>query len=235
MNPVSDSVITTPQQLRDFHSDGDQHGKPLYSNLGWYLGQVLGSCVGLLTGDNWKKNRRIFDPAFTHSATSSRISTTERAAKEFVDKLPASWAFNSTIDDKSDKEAFSFPIVRGFQKYPFLLAASVIYGDMTAAEETDLWALAEKRLGLSLYLFIGGPYRYKSGSWLDRKAFGLLEDFTTEWRKYNERIVHDRRARAMKVPIVSYWDSYDKQDITLENVRNHFPPKQSPSEAYEEK
>ncbi|KUI63184.1 Alpha-humulene 10-hydroxylase [Cytospora mali] len=218
-------VITTPELLRIFHSDGETHGKPKYSNLGWYLGQVLGSCIGLLEGEDWKKGRKLFDPPFTHSATTARIDITDSTAKEFVDNLPSMVAdapdadASSTDREKSDNtKTLSFPIVPAFQKYPFFLAANIIYGHMTRDEEDRLWTMAEKRLGLTPYLFIGGPYRYRSGSWVDPKAFGLLNDFRDEWIKYNKDIVQDRRLRGVKAPILSYWDAYEAGSITLENL-----------------
>lgn len=224
------SVITTPELLRNFHSDGETHGKPKYSNLGWYVGQVLGSCVGLLEGADWKKNRKIFDPAFTHAATVSHIHVTNSTAKAFVDNLPSTVTTTATITDgdaddgpgnKKDEgpnRTLKFPIVSGFQKYPFLLTAALIYGPMSSTEEDNLWTMAEKRLALTPYLFIGGPYRYKRGNWFDRKAFGQLNDFKNEWIKYNRDIVEDRRSQGIKTPILSYWDAYQSGQITMDNV-----------------
>ncbi|PSR77225.1 cytochrome P450 [Coniella lustricola] len=216
-------VITTPQLLRDFHSDGDKHGKPQYSNLGWYLGQVLGSCIGLLEGPDWKQQRQIFDPAFRHSATVALIGDTDRAAKDFIDNLPVAAKNIPQTTPQNEKsqnqQNLEFPIIPAFQKFPFFLAARVIYGPMTEAEEDDLWALAEKRLSLAPYLFIGGPYRYRWGKWIDHTAFGRLQDFSTQWRKYNERIVKSRRSNgAAAAPILTYWNALENGEMTMENL-----------------
>ncbi|KAG6358660.1 hypothetical protein INS49_012178 [Diaporthe citri] len=124
---------------------------------------------------------------------------------------------HSNVDGDKTND-LGFPIVPGFQKYPFFLAANIIYGRMTRDEEDRLWAMAEKRLGLTPYLFIGGPYRYESGSWIDRKAFGLLQNFRDDWIKYNKELVQDRRLRGVSAPILSYWDAYEGGSITLENL-----------------
>jgi cytochrome P450 len=51
-------------------------------NLGWFVGELLGRAMGLLYGQDWKRLRKIFDPAFTHSAAVARIDVVDRAARK---------------------------------------------------------------------------------------------------------------------------------------------------------
>lgn len=224
------SVITTPEDLKIFHSDSDKHGKPLYQNLGWFVGQVLGRCVGLLEGDEWRHRRQIFDPPFRHAASIARIGVTESAAKAFVESLPslAAAADGATSDSKpgaegekkgDDKEPFTLHAVSAFMKFPFYLAAGVIYGDMTEEEERELWDLAQKHMALLPYFVIGGPYRLSAGRFVDRTAYRKLNEYLVGWRNCHERMVERRRAAGVSVPLLSYWDEYEAGQITLDEVR----------------
>ncbi|KAB8228304.1 cytochrome P450 [Aspergillus alliaceus] len=208
------NVITTPENLRAFYLDGEKHGK--HSNLGCFLDQILGRCIGFLEGDGWKQKRQIFYPPFSYDATANRIGATEGSARKFVDELPS--LHPKAAQDDDGKKRVSFDIINGFRKFPLYLTASVLYGAMTDTEKADLWALAEKRLALWPYAVIGGPYRFSWGHWIDRTGFDLLKDFSSEWRKYNERLVLARRARGIKTPLTLFWDSYEAGEVTLENV-----------------
>ncbi|KAL2751984.1 hypothetical protein ACRALDRAFT_1058816 [Sodiomyces alcalophilus JCM 7366] len=206
-------VITTPDHLRTFSLDGDKHGK--HSNLGWFLDQLLGHCIGFLQGDEWKKKRQVFYPAFSHDGTTSRADSTEIAARKFVHDLPSTQSDGAAT---KQGEPFSFRIVQGFRQFPLFVTANVIYGPMSDTEKDELWALAGKRLALWPYAVIGGPYRFSWGGLFDRKTYHLLEDYTTEWREYNDRMVKSRRAIGLRTPLVLFYESYEAGDITLGNL-----------------
>ncbi|KAK2050377.1 cytochrome P450 [Colletotrichum somersetense] len=51
-----------------------------------------------------------------------------------------------------------------------------------------------------------------------RITYNLLEDYTTEWRKYNDRMVRSRRVIGLRTPLVLFYESYEAGDITLVNA-----------------
>lgn len=56
-------VLTTPEQVVTFYkSDGTQHSKRKDIGFGDYFGRLLGQCVGVLSGQDWTRLRKIFDP-----------------------------------------------------------------------------------------------------------------------------------------------------------------------------
>jgi hypothetical protein len=217
-------VITTPEDLRIFHSDSEKHCKPLYGNFGWFVGQVLGRCIGLLEGDKWRHRRQIFEIPFRHALAIARIDVTEGAAKSFVESLPSLAAADGAVDNKleaeenGDEKPFTLHAVSAFMKFPFYLTAGVLYGELTNEEERELWDLAEKHMALMPYMVIGGPYRLNAGKWLDPGAYRKLSEYTEGWRDCNERIVQRRRAQGINVPVVSYWDEYQAGEVTLTEV-----------------
>ncbi|OCK77280.1 cytochrome P450 [Lepidopterella palustris CBS 459.81] len=217
-------VITTPEHLKIFHSDSEKHGKPRWQNLGWFVGQVLGRCVGLLEGEEWKHRRQVFDPPFRHGAAIARIADTETAAKAFVNELPLlktangeSKAQNITEKEKQSSESFTLHAVSAFMKFPFFLTAGVVYGEMDAQEKQELWNLAEKHMALLPYFVIGGPYRFAQGRWVHPSAYRKLRGYQAGWKDCHERMVQRRRSRGIRVPLVEYWEEYEAGHITLDD------------------
>lgn len=213
------SVITTPQDLKHFSSDASDHPKTPNVNLGWFVGELLGQAMGLLYGQDWRRLRKIFDPAFTHSAAVSRIDNVDQAAKKYVEGLPLLADDSTTSTSGNDEKSFSLPVQKAFTKFPYFLTASAIYGPMTEKEERDLWTVTEKRVALNQYWIGGGPYRFETAAKLyDRGAVQRLEEFNKEWRDYNTRMVEVRRARGETAPIISYWEEYEKGNMAMVEV-----------------
>ena len=192
--------------------------------MGWFLGELLGQCMGLLSGKDWKRVRQIFNPPFTHTAAVNQIDMIEGAARKFVEKLPL-YADETTrnTDGKDNNNSFKLPVLKAFTKFPYFLTAAAIYGPMTETEEHDLWSVTENRLALNRYMFGGGPYRFETVAWLfDRAAVQRLRDYNRQWHSYNARMVQVRRARGEKTPIISYWSEYEIGNMTLEEVSLSF-------------
>ncbi|EED13062.1 cytochrome P450 monooxigenase GliC-like, putative [Talaromyces stipitatus ATCC 10500] len=213
--PRPEIVLTTPEDIRTFHTDSDKHGKPLNGNFGWYFGQLLGRCVGLLEFDEWRKMRQVVDPAFKHSSVVNRIDQTNSSAQSFVENLRtfAIEGKNLGVNDR-----FTIHAATAFMKFPFYFTAEVVYGTMSNEEKNELWVLAEKRLALLPWFFKGGVYRTIYMKYWDRPAYNQLMDFVKHWADFNSRIANIRRKQNREVPIVSYWDEYEKGNIAMEQV-----------------
>jgi cytochrome P450 len=216
LKPETTSVLTTPEDIRTFHTDSDKHGKPLDGNFGWYFGQLLGRCVGLLEFDEWKKMRQVVDPAFKHASVVNRIGLTNADAKSFVENLST---FAIEDEGLADKDIFTVHAAMAFMKFPFYFTAEAVYGRMSDEEKQELWILAEKRLALLPWFFKGSVYRTAYLKWWDRPAYNQLMDFVRHWAAFNGGIANTRRKQDMSVPIVSYWDEYEQGNITMEEVR----------------
>ena len=217
-----DSVITTPDALKHFSSDANDHPKTPNVNLGWFVGELLGQAMGLLYGQDWKRLRKIFDPAFTHSAAVARVDVIDGAARKYVEGLHLLADKAPETNGEKDGKSFSLPVLKAFTKFPYFLTASTIYGPMTEAEERDLWSVTEKRIALNQYWISGGPYRVKFLAKLfDAGAVKHLKEFNMEWHEYNARMVEVRRARGQTAPIITYWEEYEKGNMAMIEVSSH--------------
>ncbi|KAF1973005.1 putative cytochrome P450 monooxygenase GliC-like protein [Bimuria novae-zelandiae CBS 107.79] len=214
--PHPEIVITTPKDFKHFSSDANDHGKPHNMNLGWFVGQSLGQCLGFHNGQSWVCMRKIFEPTFTHSAAVSRVETVDGAAKAYVENLPK-LAVNASGERRGKYgESFLLSVAEGFTKFPYFLTARVIYGAMTESEENDLWRITLNRAALTPYFFGDGLYRFATATWLfDRGAIGRLREFEREWTAFHSNIVHKRRTEGTRPPIISYWEEYESGNMTM--------------------
>nr|ARP51717.1 cytochrome P450 [Phyllosticta cirsii] len=208
-------VITTPKDFKNFSSDANDHGKPHNMNLGWFIGESLGQCLGFHNGQSWMRMRNVFGPTFTHSAAVACLDMVHEGAKAYVDKLPQLAANPSFNTD--GRVPFLLSVADGFTKIPYFLTARVIYGAMTATEEDELWRITQIRSSLTPYFFIGIPYRSALATRLfDRGAIARLREFEREWTDFHRTIVHKRRAEGgPRPPILGYWEEFESGNITL--------------------
>jgi hypothetical protein len=171
--------------------------------------------MGLLYGADWKRLRKIFDPAFTHAAAVTRIDGVESAARKYVEDL-----HQLAVDREPNEETFTIPVQKAFTKFPYFLTAKSIYGPMTQEEEDELWRVTEKRVALNQYWVGGGIYRFETTARLcDKPAVQRLEEFNREWYDYNVHMVNVRRRRGEHPPIVTYWEELEAGNISSVEVR----------------
>lgn len=62
------SVLTQPQQLQQVFKDSDRHSKAPANNSGFYMSQLLGDCLGLISGKSWRSLRAVVETPFSHRA-----------------------------------------------------------------------------------------------------------------------------------------------------------------------
>nr|BAZ95825.1 P450 cpaC [Curvularia pallescens] len=204
-------VITTPEDLKHFSSDANDHPKAPNVNLGWFVEKLLGQAMGLLYGADWKRLRKIFDPAFTHAAAVTRIDGVVSSARKYVEELPQL----AVGGPSQNQDSYTIPVQKAFTKFPYFLTAKAIYGPMTQQEEDELWRVTEKRVSLNQYWVGGGIYRFETTARLrDRPAVQRLEEFLREWHDYNVRMVSARRQRGEHPPIITYWEELEAGNIS---------------------
>jgi hypothetical protein len=175
--------------------------------------------MGLLYGPDWRRLRKIFDPAFTHSAAVARVDGVDDAARHYVKSLPRLAHEATAQGDAKEGKSFSLPVLQAFAKFPYFQTAAAIYGRMTEEEERDLWVVTEKRVALNQYWIGGGRYRVKVvANLFGRGAVQRLREFNREWLDYNARMVQVRRARGDKAPVITYWEEYEKGNMSMLEV-----------------
>ncbi|KAF2501669.1 cytochrome P450 [Lophium mytilinum] len=191
---IPEMVITTPEDVRAFHSDSDQHEKSPSSNGGWFFHQLLGDCMGLINGSRWKSVRGEFQHAFTHRAVMNMSSSISQYACDYVNDICSKSSDPMTVHAAS-----------ALAEFPFFCTAEAVYGPLSGGEKDELWALGQRNLALMRYVLAGGIYRFAICRLFCTSAAKELDAFRRDWSAFNERIYQTRRTSSSTVLIVSIW------------------------------
>ncbi|KAH5452474.1 hypothetical protein HBI30_108890 [Parastagonospora nodorum] len=142
---------------------------------GYFMSAILGQCVGLINGDAWRQVRKKTDPPFTHAASGilvpKMIDMTEaHLAAFFASRSPN----NERIDPVAD-----------LLMLPFLMIATVFYGDLTDGQVKWLSEWSPKREKLFVYALGGGLPRFSFSKYLPTEANRLLKQWQEAWMQFN--------------------------------------------------
>ena len=143
-------VLTDPEDVKTVFKDSDLHCKAINNDAGWLMGELLGSCLGLISGAQWRQVRAATHEAFTYHGVAASLSRITTITQEHLMDLSLHGRLaNGIIDPVKDLRMLSFWIV-----------AEELYGDLTP----DLRSQLEFET-VHPYLRIG-----TAGSMIDRRS-----------------------------------------------------------------
>ncbi|CAM1502582.1 Fc.00g073580.m01.CDS01 [Cosmosporella sp. VM-42] len=189
-------VLTQPEHLRDFFHDSDKHQKAPNNNSGWLIGQVLGSCLGLVSGSRWVNMRIPWEHPFSLPSAKSYVSRMSSSARNFVQNLESQAGDSSTTHE--------IQATQSLKTYPFFLVASILFGELSGAQREALLNLAPLREELWKEGIHGGQNRTLLAKYFGTRGYRLLAEFKTRWREfienaYEESIAHGKNGAIEKL------------------------------------
>jgi cytochrome P450 len=125
------SVLTHPSQLRTVFKDSDEHIKAPANNSGFYLNELMGKCVGLISGRSWRSVRTVTEPPVSHRNASQAIGMIERHVSEYFQQLHGSGTLGSGLLHPAED----------MKMLPFWVVAEVFYGRLTPGLQQELTSL----------------------------------------------------------------------------------------------
>jgi AcrR family transcriptional regulator len=146
---------------------------------------------------------------FTHMAISNEAAMIREQTRKFIEQLRNSEDFRNGIFDPAKDISF----------YPFLVVATVLYGDLDAEDIRWLKEIAPVRQKLFTYVIRGGVARFSLSRFLPTTANRLLMEFQREWLSFNEAIYEKTRARGAVTPMVKLWEDCQAGKIPQVRVR----------------
>ncbi|UKZ72378.1 hypothetical protein TrVFT333_000007 [Trichoderma virens FT-333] len=187
-------VLTSPDNLRDFFHDSDKHRKAPNNNSGWLIGEVLGSCLGLVSGSRWVNMRIPWEHPFSLPQAKSGSSAT-----------------------------FEIQATQALKMFPFFLVASILFGKLSAAQKETLTKLAPLREELWREGIHGGQNRTLLAKYFRTRGARLLEEFKTRWRDFIENAYEESIAKGKNGHIEQLLkEARDGKNLTVEEV-SHQP------------
>lgn len=206
------SVLTRPEHLRQVFKDSDKHTKALNNNSGWLMSQVLGQCVGLISGEPWRKVRAVTEVPFLHKTVNEYVPLVQRQVRDYVDTLHETGRLQDELLDPAGD----------MKMLPFFVVAEIIYGHLDQDLVADLRKLAPTRERLFKHVIAGGPSRFPWSQFLPLGANKALRDFKAEWRRFNakayQRAVNAQTSSDTAAPIVRMYDAVRRAELSEEQL-----------------
>ncbi|CZT23686.1 related to trichodiene oxygenase cytochrome P450 [Ramularia collo-cygni] len=201
---TSEVVISDPEHLKVVFKDSDQHLKAINNDSGYLMSQILGQCVGLLSGKAWQSLRSQMEVPFSHMAIANDAPIIRQQTIKFVDKLRKKGDFQHGIFDPARDLSF----------YPFLVVATLLYGELDDIDVQWLGKIAPNRQKLFTYVIKGGLGRFWLSKYLPTNANKLLGEFQQEWRAFNESMYKKAMAGGANAPMTALWEQSQRGEMS---------------------
>lgn len=172
------------------------------------MSQILGQCVGLLSGNSWRNLRSVSERAFSRSASTGYVSLVKDRITSHVKELQSSKTLSQGLLDPAGD----------LKLLPFFVVADVIYGKLSPELESKLRDIAPKREALFKHVISGGLARFAFSKHLPTEANRALAEFRTEWHAFNKLAYEFAVSSDSNVPIIDLYAAADKGDITHEQM-----------------
>lgn len=177
------------------------------------MGELLGRCVGLVSGETWRSIREVTEVPFVHRKIPDHIS----AIKEHTERH-----FTELWKQKHLSQGQLHP-AQDFKMLPFWIVAEVFYGKLTPELTEELKSLIPLREELFNYVIQGGLSRFSWTHFFPTKAGRALAEFKKRWESFNRAAyMHARDCKSNSTethaPILSMYDAVSDDKITQDQL-----------------
>ncbi|CAI6334295.1 unnamed protein product [Periconia digitata] len=204
MNP--EIVVSSPEAVRDVFKDSHRHMKAISNDSGYLFGEILGSCVGLISGKAWEAVREAFSEPFTRPTMLRSTSTVVREVEKHFSAIERSEnLIKGLINPAQDLKMLAFIII-----------ARSLYGPLDKDAVERLEVLAGWREDLFLRVMKGGISRFHWSKYLPLKANALLSKFRSGWKDFNNTMIANQKCSNKTAPVAQIWETVNDGTITEE-------------------
>ncbi|KAH7070903.1 cytochrome P450 [Paraphoma chrysanthemicola] len=204
-------VLTKPNDIEIVFRDSHKHLKANANDSGHYMYQLLGICLGLVSGADWRSLRKATEAPFTRPATDTYVQTVIDHATEHIQSLhgdkPEQWNLRPHSD---------------LRIYPFLALADIIYGKLTPKLKTDLLQIVPGRDSVFAHMMMGGVTRYRWATLLPLKPNREMRTFKRVWSRWNDdayvEALRQVKGGRRPAPIVQMYASVADGSISREGL-----------------
>jgi cytochrome P450 len=200
--------LTQPEHIQEAFKDSDKHIKAKNNNSGYYMGQILGKCVGLISQEEWKSVRAVSERPFLKPAIESYVELIQRRTHSHFDDLRKSARLSDSVIDPA----------QDLKYLPFWIIAEIIYGKLSRDMEHELYDIAPKRERIFKHVIAGGLPRFTWSKYLPTSANQELHEFKALWTSFNRR-ARDHAVRTnTRTALVQMYQAVDSDEITEEHL-----------------
>ncbi|KAF2677295.1 cytochrome P450 monooxygenase [Lentithecium fluviatile CBS 122367] len=199
-------VVTHPEHVRAIFKDSDHHTKATNNDAGWLMGELLGKCLGLISGTPWRDLHAVTSVPFTHKKAGTYIPQITNAVEKHFEELERNGdLMNARIHPVDD-----------LRFLPFWVVAEIVYGKLDDTERETMSAIIPVREELFKRMIQGGITRSSWSQYLPTETNKELRKFKRQWADFNLGIYLARKASKEDAPIVGMYEAVESGSITSE-------------------
>ena len=173
------------------------------------MGQLLGQCVGLISGERWRTVRSIVETPFLHRNIDVNVdSITQHVEKYFAN-----------IEQGENMRSGKIHPAQDLKFLPFWIVAELFYGTLSddlVAELNELIPLREEFF--MKHVIRGGLARFAWMRFFPTEAHRALADFKTRWAAFNRRVYEHARTAEPSAAIVQMFEAVEQGTISHEQL-----------------
>ncbi|KAH8723054.1 cytochrome P450 [Phaeosphaeriaceae sp. PMI808] len=169
-------VLTSPDHIRAVFKDSNTHSKAINNNSGYMMSQLLGRCLGLISGEEWRAVRSVTEVPFHHKAAAQYLPIIDKQTSQYFKELERNGHLNQGLIDPAED----------LKMLPFWIVAEILYGELSADMKVQLRELAPVREAVFRHIVRGGLPRFSWSKYLPTKSNWLLRDYKRRWTIFNE-------------------------------------------------
>lgn len=183
--------------------------KAINNDAGWLMGELLGKCLGLISGPAYQRVRAATSLAFTH-----------KTSLEYLDRISDITAsrLGSLSTDGKLCHGLLNP-VSCLAPIPFWIIANILYGDqLPPALKGELESLITLRESLWARMLQGGTTRFAWSRYLPSKTARDLREFKRRWAAFNDQaheVAYQEQSQALILP---WYAKFGGGDIDKEQL-----------------
>ncbi|KAI0886479.1 putative cytochrome P450 monooxygenase [Annulohypoxylon maeteangense] len=171
-------VVKDPEDIQIIFKDSDKHTKAVNNDAGWLMGELLGKCLGLISGAAYQRVKTAISPPFTHKSSLKYIKDISEVTAKHINKLSTEGKL---------RNGFINPVTC-LAPIPFWAVANIIYGaELSSDLKLELESLIRLRESLWGHMIQGGATRFGWSRYLPTKTTRDLRDFKKRWAAFNDQ------------------------------------------------
>lgn len=200
------------------------------NDSGWLFGEVLGVCVGLLSGSDWKRVRQQVEDGFSRPTAARYTADLVTLAREYVHNT----LLASSEQSLETKGIIHVEPAKTLQFFPFLAVAQILFGRLSPMQRSQLTTLAPLREELFKEVIRGGINRLSIAPWFRSRGVRLLNEFQTHWQQFVEDAYHKavERNQSPRPLVIGLWEAYQAGTISKREVSAHLDGSFECSDSY---
>ena len=201
-------VLTHPEDVEVVFKDSNKHLKAVNNNSGWLMGELLGQCMGLISGTEWQNVRNAAAVPFSHKSTARYIEQIVQATEEHFLELYQKGRLRQNLINPVDD----------LRLLPFWVIARILYGELTEELKKDLQEIIEMRESLFKRMVQGGVTRFSWSQCFRTKTNEGLKKFKKRWAEFNDAAYFGCRLAKEETPITRMHEAAEDGKITTQQL-----------------